>query len=565
MKYEILTQKHPSYLEEEWGELDDLYCGGYQILRNARRYLPRMIGETPARYEERVRIAAYIAYLGQVVDFFVADLFSQELRVTPAVDEADPTTPGGMPDDPWFYSLFARDADRRGTSFPMLMRRALTTSLVKGRSLVAVDFPRSGEAQPRSRAEEDAAGLARAFAFEIPVEDLYDWEHDDDGALVLAVLRRVVTRRNGLSEKRGAIVEEFKVWSRQGGAVTWQLFRTAPYSTDRPPNAKDDVPLVDAGETSFREIPLVELSLPSGLWVGNKIGPLAKEHFQRRNVLVAAENKSLFAIPYVALGSEVGAPGAALPSEVQQDPTRGRDPRIELANKGYLVIGSGDAIGFAEPSGGCYAVVESQLRDLKDEIFRVVHQMAASVSNIGASLGRSGDSKEEDRKATAIVLGALGSFARDFATRIYRVISVARGENIVWVPSGLDRYDGESRLAVLEEAQKLDSIPIPSATFRKTLKTEVALRLLPNLPPETADVIRKEIQDGVEQDESRRDDLHAVMTDLRHAEPDVERPSPRVPSGDAWRGGEARDAPALGGADGRGSIPSSHGRGAGGA
>lgn len=538
MKYSILAQKHPTYAGREWEEMDDLYAGGYQILRNAARYLPQMIGETNARYEERVRIAAYISYLGQVVDFFVANLFSQELRVTPAADAGDPTTPGGMPDDPTFYTLFARDADRRGTPFPMLMRKALTNALVKGRALIAIDFPRATDA-PRNRAEEEALGLSRGYTFEIPIEELYDWEHDDQGALVLAVLRRIVARREELSAQRELKVEEFKVWQRRGNTATWELYRTAAFVESRPPQPNDDVPLVATGETTFREIPIVELVLPSGLWVGNKIGPLAKEHFQRRNILLSAENKSLFAIPYVALGSEVGAPGASLPSEVQQDPNRARDPRIELANKGYLVIGSGDRVGFAEPSGGCYAVVESQLRDLKDELFRVVHQMAASVSNIGASLGRSGDSKEEDRKATSVVLGALGTFVREFATRIYRVLSDARGEHIIWVPSGLDRYDGESRLAVLQEATQLDNIPIPSPTFRKTLKTEVALRLLPNLPPETADLIRKEIQNGVEEDDKRRGDLHAVMADLNRAGSAMEEAPSAIPQGDAARGGEA--------------------------
>jgi hypothetical protein len=151
---------------------------------------------------------------------------------------------------------------------------------------------------------------------------------------------------------------------------------------------------------------------------------------------------------------------------------------------------------------------------LKDELFRVVHMMAASVSNIGASLGRSGDSKEEDRKSTAVVLGALGAHVRDFAKRIYTSISRARGESVVWVPFGLDKYDCEPRDLLLQEAVQLDQIPIPSRTFKKEIKTRTALALLPNLQPETADVIKREIEEGVEEDERREADLHAAMNDL---------------------------------------------------
>src|SRR5262245_38835404 len=83
MKYSSLSQKSPEYLETEWRELADLYAGGYQILKNARTYLPKMIGESLPRYRERLKIAAYMSYLGQIVDFLVANLFSQEIKLGP--------------------------------------------------------------------------------------------------------------------------------------------------------------------------------------------------------------------------------------------------------------------------------------------------------------------------------------------------------------------------------------------------------------------------------------------------------------------------------------------------
>jgi hypothetical protein len=492
MLFGILKQRNEAYLGDTWRELGDLYTGGYQILASAKRYLPQMVGEGDERYAERVKVAAYLCYLGQIVDFFVANLFSHELKVAPAADANDPNTPGGEPED-HFYVEFAHDADRKGTTFVKLMRACLTTALVKGSALIGYDFPRR-EREPASRAEEEAWGTDRAYAFEIPVEQLIDWELDEDeGTFEFAILHRQFSRRASPAEMRSGVVDEFKVWTMRDGKAHFDIYRTKPHPADKPPADKDDVPLVDSGDTQFTSIPMLRLELSDGLWVGNKIGPAAKEHFQRRNILTAAENKSLFAIPFVQLGSEIGAPGMALPSEVQQNPNRGEDPRVALANKGYLVLGSGDNVDFAEPSGSCYAVVESQLRDLKDEMFRVVHQMAASVSNIGASLGRSGDSKQEDRQSTAIVLGALGSAVRDFAKRIYTAVSEARKDDVVWVPHGLDQYDGDARELVLQEAVQAPQIQIPSNTWRKAFYTQLALRLLPNIEPETADVIRKEI------------------------------------------------------------------------
>jgi hypothetical protein len=284
-----------------------------------------------------------------------------------------------------------------------------------------------------------------------------------------------------------------------GERAAWELFRTAPYKPNQPPKDEDDVPRAGGGETTFRQIPVIELTIPAGLWVGNKLGVLAREHFQRRSALNAAENKSLFAVPYVKLGPEITAPGAAMPSEVQQNPNRGRDPRGEFNRKGYVVIGKDDDIGFAEPVGAAYELVDKQLEKLVDEMFRVVHQMASSVSATKQALARAAASKAEDRHATEIVLAAYGALVRDAAKRIYDCLAAARGENVVWTAHGLDKYELEDRDGILKEALSLDAIAIPSATFHKTYKTKIALALVGNCPPETQDVIREEIERGVDQ------------------------------------------------------------------
>src|SRR5262249_16113 len=145
-------------------ELQDLYEGGYSILRNAKKYLPQLIGEVSRRYEERIKLCAYICYLGEIVDSYVAHLFQQEIAVQPAADGADPSTPGVLPDVN-FYSVFGSNADLRGTTFANLLRAAFGTALVKRRAYVALDFP-AVEGAPTSLADEDRLGAARAYAFE---------------------------------------------------------------------------------------------------------------------------------------------------------------------------------------------------------------------------------------------------------------------------------------------------------------------------------------------------------------------------------------------------------------
>jgi hypothetical protein len=188
MKYGLLRQRNPAYTARRWEELHDLYVGGYPLLDKAGRYLPRFVGENAERYAERLGAASYLNHIGQIVDYFVANLFSQELVVTPAADASKDGTPGASPHDDGFYAAFAHDADLRGTSLVKVLREVFTSSVVKGKGILAVDFPRVNDA-PQSLADETKIGASRAYVFEVPADQLVDWELDDHGRFAWAIWR----------------------------------------------------------------------------------------------------------------------------------------------------------------------------------------------------------------------------------------------------------------------------------------------------------------------------------------------------------------------------------------
>src|SRR5262245_249804 len=138
MKYGLLRQRNPEYTGARWEELGDLYVGGYPLVEKASRYMPRFVGENAERYAERLSGASYMNYIAQITDYFVSNLFSHELHVTPAADATDPETPGSTPSADRFYETFAGDADLRGTSLVKLLRGVFTTALVKGKAVLAL-------------------------------------------------------------------------------------------------------------------------------------------------------------------------------------------------------------------------------------------------------------------------------------------------------------------------------------------------------------------------------------------------------------------------------------------
>lgn len=523
MLYGILKQTNPAYQPKLWQKLEDLYVGGFQILERARAYIPQQIGEPEERYAERLALASYINYLGMVVDSYTSNLFAKEPVVSPSDDKEKLDA---------FWAMLADNANLKGESFVRLLRNVFTQGVLKERAFVACDFPAS-DTVPNTRREEDTLGKSRAYAFELPIEEMLDWEYADVvtrkvqlqsgaevdfsyGLLSWAVLRREVCKRETPEAARDTFVEEFRVWrlDAETGLASWALYRTPPRKrTDAPPKDDFEVPEVGKGATSFKQIPILELCIPPGLWLGNKLGPIALEVFRRRSALQASEDRSLFPIPVILLGPEIGAVGGALPSEVQQNPSRAQDPKVAFERRGFVVLGSEDDLKYVEPDGSAHELVDKQISATVDEFFRVAHMMAASITNTSSALGRSGTSKEQDYRAMAIVLEAYGAIVRDFAERVYDVIAEARNEDIDWKVHGLDKFDVVDRAAVLEEAKSMSLVSIPSTTFRVHWQTKVALSLLGNVTPEMQTKIEKEITDGVAAEELMRDVMLENMND----------------------------------------------------
>lgn len=506
--YKALNRKHPDYDVRQFKELKDLYTGGFSILKNARHYLPKLLGEPQQRYKQRIEQASYIPYFGEIIDFFVSNLFNQDLTVTPPSDAENPETPGTFPNER-YYSAFYRNADRSGNPFADVVKEAFRDSIIYKRAVVCVDFP-SDQNDATTLLEEEELGLADAYVYHISTDELINWQYDEYGNLEWCVTKcTYLDTPDPLSDK---VVweDEFKVWRlNDDGYAYWEKYEIEYEEEQRPKeDAELEVSLAGKGVTNFRSIPVVVLEIPEGLWVGNKIGPLAIEHFRRRSLALAAEQDSLVAIPVAALGPEIGAFQGSLPSDAQTNPHRGDDPVAQFRAQGYLVTGSEDKLYFLEPTGTAYQIVDRELSELRDEMFRVVHQMAQGVTtSSGGALRRSGLSKIKDAEATVIILGEYGRLVRRFAEKIYKTISTARNEDVSWIARGLDTFEVDQRQQVIDEATKIDLINIPSRTFKTEYKTQLAFQILPNVHSNIQQTIRDEIRQGVEENENLLDDM----------------------------------------------------------
>ena len=516
--YGLMCQRHDDYDADLIERIDDLYKGGFAIQKKGTKHLCRIEGESEPKFKERCRVAAYIAFLSQIIDQFTSDVFGQPLAVKPAGDADNPSTPGDVPDED-FYSEFERNADRKGTAFVDLMRETLRTALKHRYALVMIDAPDMRYApEPVSLAEEEDQGARRLYAYECPVARLVDWKVDDEtGRFVWAILYDKTQERATPYGRRDRVHETFTVWTIEPGQTAAWVRWGIEYKVGEPVVPEALLKMEASGSTSFDRIPILRFELPEGLWIGNKVGPQALEHWQRRSSLIGAENRSLVAIPYVKRGPQAPAQGGAIPADIADDQQRGDRPVARFNARGYLELDAGDEVGFAEPEGRCYALVDQELEKLREMMFQVTFQMAASIQRNNTSMGRSAMSKQKDEDLTARVLRALGHATRNFAVDIFDCISTARGEDVHWNPHGLDAYDSEDREALLEEAVSLDQVAeaIPSETFHVAHATSVMQKLLKGaIDVQTISTISDEIKQGVH-------DKHEMMKLQTEAQKDA--------------------------------------------
>jgi len=562
MKYKLLaattaaTKTDRGYDAATWSVCDDLYQGGFQILEKAKEYLPQVDGENGKRYNDRLAIASYPGYFGQIVNMYSAAAFAQPLTVVPAGDADDPNTPGTLP-EPDVWQGFAKDADLQGCAFPGVLQQAFTTALVKGKALVACDFPPAGD--EGTRADSDASGVDQPYVYEMPVEELTSWEYASQftraadlgndsngqplrvrfsvGKFAWCIVKRTVVR-HPTPEEPAKTFEEYRIWVRdpETGKVSWSLYEIEIDEKKGPPNADADVPVKEGPvETTFAEIPIVEIKLPKPLWIGNVIGPMCRELWQRRSCLLASQIKALFVLPVAFLGPQTGAFQGPIPAQQAEDPTRGNDPKKDYESKGWKAMVAGDDLRFISPPTDAFTVVDGQLKDLVDEIFRCSGRMASSISNTSTALGRSGESKAEDNGDFCVVLKALGAIFRDAARRIYTILSTAREEDVKWVVHGLDSFDPEEdRASVIDELiRALPAMPGPGVGitfFSKTAKVEFVMRaylkLLPGLTPETQAQVRAETVAAIEKAEADAAAATAAAAALAQQPPPGGAPTP---------------------------------------
>lgn len=489
LSYAHLRNRHPAHDAAYWRQLRALMAGGKRLLGDTAAmdvlFPPNPNEELPV-YEARRARAFHLPYPGEIVGDLVGQLAQ------------DPPVLSGKPEpEPWYTETFSGDVDRRGLTLlgyaQAMAREALTVRTAW--ALVALPGTMEEAMEAPSLADQEARGLLRAYACPLAAEDVIDWEEDAHGELLWGCVYSAVQRRASPGDRRDVVREEFGFYDRAG----WARF-VVEYPVGKPPRDADVFTATASGAHGFGVVPLLRLELPEGLWAMDKMFGAARAHFQQRSAFSYAQFKHLFPILTAFLGPEAGS-GGEVPSDAQQGSTRATDQTYGVGR--VVVFGKDDRLTYTAPPAGVFTVAAEDLRDLRDEMHRVCAAMAAAMDGSPAAVGRSGESKAQDKSAKELVLMALGVILCDHLRDLLVMVARGRGEAVpAWSVAGFRLFDNTTDKEAVENAQLVQGLSVPSATFRRVYLTALAQRVVAHdATPEELRKIGAEIEANVTDEE----------------------------------------------------------------
>lgn len=527
--YELLkTVRNDQYDAEFWKRVEVLYKGSKTLKDllaspSAERdsIFPRHMGEEDWVYQERCQRACYIPYMTQLVDYILSVLFSDPLRMSAGGDSED-LKPGSV--DP-FYQKFEKNTARpgaRAVTLNQLLRKLSLDALLYKSAWCLVDFPQiplgdDGQPlRPTNRLEEERLGVDRAYCVALDPECVLDWEtNEEDGQLDWVLCYCASTPRLSVEDKRDTTTETYTVYDRQG----WTRYSWT-YKTSQPPKAKSQPQKIESGKHSFGRVPVVQFELPEGLWAGGKLENIAVELFNKRSALSWGQYRSLFQVLQVSLQS----PDPLNP--VSEDAERAVNQPMGPGR--VLVLAGEDKAQWLSPDSGPFKEAREDMRELREEMHRVLHQMAQAGDTSNGQIRRSGESKRADHVAGAVVSRELGRHVRDFAVDLYTLVSAGRNEkDKEWVAIGMDEFDDITLDDFVQEASVIESINIPSPTFQIQYKYELASKLMPGLTDEQKEQILDELEDGLTAEQLASDTMRDVG--VEGAQQALDNPAPTQP------------------------------------
>ena len=309
-------------------------------------------------------------------------------------------------------------------------------------------------------------------------DQVINWAYDDAGRLARIMVEDV---RDEWAGPESGNVKVYR-W-RYIDNTTIQIWEWRSTAERRSPMGSDVASEAATIQHQIGRMPVVELCLPPGLWAMGKLEDPALRHMRAVNEQDWALHQSAHAL--LVIRSKWG------------------DEQVNLGHGHFLKLGETDNAEFISPDASAFDHLGKRVAEAREDLFRVVSQMALAADSDATRARMSGESKAQDWKATDIVLAALSGLVLDAMAEVLEVVTVARGGKAAAAPtvSGLDGWQSmDTEQLLLLGAMAVDARSM-SATFRKALAKAEARRVLGSeISQEELAQVEKEIDEAPRRD-----------------------------------------------------------------
>jgi len=510
-----LTVRHPDRIrwEPKWSDYRMLYRGGDDMLRAAgqlvntristtlqtqvmnaltpqafsglrsRRFLWQLEGEPDPVYYHLWNRAFYINYMAAIIDYFRHWLFSEDPIIRPRDGQ----------DVPDWWRPFYENANGSGKSFCDFVRDVFLDVLICRRAGWLIG--RNTDVAAQGNGTDDESVILTPY----PAEQIYDWEKESTGELLWVVLATREMYRQFPGER--VQVTTYTYVDRESWK-TWEVTRGDTYRQNGDNQQEgshgyyedDAVHVIGEGTHGLGKVPFVMLEIPEGLWIADKLAAPCTDLFNKQNRLTNAQLLGCIVQMWIKTDDD---------SKSSLTVGEGYITKLRPGNKDIGI--EAEDFGWKSPDIGPLEFIAKQIQEMRDEVYRIVHQMALAVDSksIGA-IARSGASKIEDRKASEIILAAYGGYVTEAMLRTVHLLADVYGEDIEFELDGYRKFNTSSLDEEIQIAALAQSMNFKSRTAKEELELKVINRLLDFASEATKETIEKETRDGYEQEEENQ-------------------------------------------------------------
>jgi hypothetical protein len=432
-----------------------------------RRFLYQLDGEPDPKYFNRWQRAVYLNYFAAIIDYHRHYLYSAEPQVRPAANADTKKTA----EAPKWSADFIANCTGGGKGLVDFCKDEFKDVLLNGYA-----------GHLLGRADADVGAISadndgdRVVLTPYNAPEILDWQMDASGELEWVLLEK---RRDVREFPAERVEVTIRTYVDRIQWAAWECVRGGE-------GERDTARLIDTARHDLGRVPFVWHEVPEGLWMGNKLATWQVNLFNQLSMLEYGALMSCYLQPAHTKPVSGGA----------QNQIYGESNLLNLwvhDREGGAPIT--EKFEWISPNPAPLEFQQKRIGELKDEGYRIVHQMSLAVdSQAVTAIARSGQSKMEDRRATEVILCGFGSYERDVIKRTMDLCSLIYGDKTQWSVEGFDNFNVSTLDEELTLAGLVQTLDVKSKTFKAELQKQVATgRVLPHLDEGKKQIIRDEI------------------------------------------------------------------------